>query len=54
MDAKNFSLMFSALSDKLFRIAKSMLQYQEEAADMMQELQLKMWKKREILYRSEK
>lgn len=49
MDAKEFNSLFSTLSDKLFRTAKSMLQDTDEAKDAVQDLQLKLWEKRDAL-----
>ncbi|VBB48643.1 RNA polymerase, sigma-24 subunit, ECF subfamily [uncultured Paludibacter sp.] len=49
MDAREFNALFSTLSDKLFRMAKSMLQNTDEAKDAVQDLQLKLWEKRETL-----
>ncbi|MGC3978971.1 MAG: RNA polymerase sigma factor [Paludibacteraceae bacterium] len=49
MDAREFNTLFSTLSDKLFRMAKSMLQNTDEAKDAVQDLQLKMWEKRDSL-----
>lgn len=49
MDAKEFNSHFSTLADKLFRIAKSMLLDTDEAKDAVQDLQLKLWEKRDSL-----
>jgi len=49
MDAKEFNSLFSILSDRLFRMAKSMLQNSDEAKDAVQDLQLKLWEKRDVL-----
>lgn len=49
MDANEFNALFSTLSGKLFRMAKSMLQDTDEAKDAVQDLQLKLWEKRETL-----
>ena len=49
MDAREFNTLFSTLSDKLFRMAKSMLQDTDDAKDAVQDLQLKMLEKREAL-----
>ncbi len=49
MDAKEFNSIFSTLSDKLFRMAKSILKDTDEAKDSVQELQLKLWEKRSVL-----
>lgn len=49
MDANEFNSLFSALSDKLFRMAKSILKDVDEAKDAVQELQLKLWEKRTAL-----
>ena len=49
MDAQEFNLIFSTLSDKLFRMAKSILKDNDEAMDSVQELQLRLWEKRAVL-----
>ena len=49
MDAKEFNSHFLSLADKLFRMAKSMLQDSDEAKDAVQDLQLKLWEKRDAL-----
>jgi len=49
MDANEFNSIFSTLSDKLFRMAKSILKDTDEAKDSVQELQLKLWEKRSVL-----
>lgn len=45
MDASMFNSLFTALSGKLYRLAKSMLHHNEEAEDALQEVQLKLWEK---------
>ena len=40
-----FNSLFTALSGKLYRLAKSMLRHNEEAEDALQEVQLKLWEK---------
>ena len=45
MDASMFNSLFTALSGKLYRLAKSMLRHNEEAEDALQEVQLKLWEK---------
>ena len=45
MDASMFNSLFTALSGKLYRLAKSMLRHTEEAEDALQEVQLKLWEK---------
>lgn len=45
MDASMFNSLFTALSGKLYRLAKSMLRHAEEAEDALQEVQLKLWEK---------
>ena len=49
MEAPKFNSLFTALSGKLYRQAKSMLHHTEEAEDALQEVQLKLWEKREEL-----
>ena len=49
MDAREFNTIFSTLSDKLFRMAKSILKDTDEAKDSVQELQLRLWEKRAML-----
>lgn len=49
MDAREFNSIFSTLSDKLFRMAKSILKDTDEAKDSVQELQLRLWEKRSML-----
>lgn len=49
MDAREFNAIFSTLSDKLFRMAKSILKDTDEAKDSVQELQLRLWEKRSML-----
>ncbi|MBP1637307.1 MAG: polymerase, sigma-24 subunit, subfamily [Bacteroidetes bacterium] len=46
MEVQKFNSIFSMLSGKLFRLAKSMLHNIEEAEDALQEIQLKLWEKR--------
>lgn len=53
MTEKDFNTLFSSLSDKLFRLAKSILKNTDEAVDAVQELQLKLWEKRESLSEAE-
>ena len=45
MDASMFNSLFTALSGKLYRLAKSMLRHNEETEDALQEVQLKLWEK---------
>lgn len=49
MDAKEYSQLFSGLSDRLFRLAKSMLRNNDDAQDAVQNVHLKLWEKREML-----
>lgn len=49
MDASMFNSLFTALSGKLYRLAKSMLRHNEEAEDALQEVQLKLWEKHDEL-----
>lgn len=53
MNEKDFNALFSTLSDKLFRMAKSILKNTDEAVDAVQELQLRMWEKRSVLLEAE-
>lgn len=46
MDTLQFKNRIIILSDKLFRLAKSILQNEEEAWDAVQDLNLKLWEKR--------
>lgn len=54
MDTEEFHRQIFPLKNKLFRFAKSFLSQTEEAEDVVQEVFLRLWKKREILdeYRS--
>jgi RNA polymerase sigma-70 factor, ECF subfamily len=49
MDPKQFNANILSLSDKLFRLAKSMLRNTEAAQDAVQELSMKLWEKRNNL-----
>lgn len=49
MNEKEFNALFSSLSDKLFRMARSILRNTDEAVDAVQDLQLKLWEKRSAL-----
>ena len=49
MDASMFNSLFTALSGKLYRLAKSMLRHTEQAEDALQEVQLKLWEKHDEL-----
>jgi RNA polymerase sigma-70 factor (ECF subfamily) len=49
MDSKQFNTQILTLSDKLYRLAKSMLRNADAAQDAVQELSLKLWEKREQL-----
>lgn len=53
MNEKDFNALFSSLSDKLFRLAKSILKNTDEAVDAVQDVQLKLWEKRESLSEAE-
>ena len=46
MDTNQFNNRIIILSDKLFRLAKSILQNEDAARDAVQDLNLKMWEKR--------
>ena len=49
METAQFKNQILALSDKLFRLAKSMLRDEDAAQDAVQDLNLKMWEKRSQL-----
>lgn len=49
MDSKQFNSQILILSDKLFRLAKSMLRSVEAAQDAVQDLSVKLWEKRDQL-----
>lgn len=49
MDPKQFNAQILTLSDKLFRLAKSMLRNTDAAQDAVQELSMKLWEKRDNL-----
>jgi RNA polymerase sigma-70 factor (ECF subfamily) len=49
MDSIQFNNQILALSDKLFRLAKSILQNVDAAQDAVQDLNLKLWEKRKNL-----
>jgi RNA polymerase sigma-70 factor (ECF subfamily) len=49
MDTNQFNTQILVLSDKLFRLAKSILRDAEAAQDAVQELNLKLWEKRSKL-----
>ncbi|MDD3080062.1 MAG: sigma-70 family RNA polymerase sigma factor [Paludibacter sp.] len=49
MDSSRFNVYILSLSDKLFRLAKSILQSDDAAQDAVQELNLKLWEKRDKL-----
>lgn len=46
MDKEEFKYNFLPLKDKIFRIAKRLLNNQEDAEDAVQEIYLKLWNKR--------
>lgn len=46
MDSTQFNANILSLSDKLFRLAKSMLRNTEAAQDAVQDLSMKLWEKR--------
>lgn len=54
MNAQEFQIQVYPLKNKLFRFAKRMLEHTEEAEDVVQEVFIKLWDRREILgeYRS--
>ena len=49
MDPKQFNTQILTLSDKLFRLVKSILRDAEAAQDAVQELSMKLWEKRNKL-----
>ncbi|MFT3752012.1 MAG: sigma-70 family RNA polymerase sigma factor [Paludibacter sp.] len=49
MDPKQFNAQILTLSDKLFRLAKSMLRNSDAAQDAVQDLSMKLWEKRNNL-----
>lgn len=49
MDSIKFNLQILSLSDKMFRLAKSILRNDEAARDAVQDLNLKLWEKRRTL-----
>ena len=49
MDSTQFNVKILSLSDKLFRLAKSMLRNTEAAQDAVQDLSMKLWEKRKQL-----
>lgn len=49
MDSTQFNANILSLSDKLFRLAKSMLRNTEAAQDAVQDLSMKLWEKRKQL-----
>lgn len=53
MEVQEFNTLFARLADKLFRMAKSILRDTDEAKDTLQELQLKLWEKRDVLNSAE-
>ena len=54
MNAQEFQIQVYPLKNKLFRFAKRMLEHTEEAEDVVQEVFIRLWDRREILgeYRS--
>jgi len=49
MDPKQFNTQILSLSDRLFRLAKSILRNAEAAQDAVQDLNMKLWEKRSAL-----
>lgn len=49
MNSQQFNSQILALSDKMFRLAKSILRSSEAAEDAVQELSMKLWEKRNKL-----
>lgn len=54
MDTREFQIQVYPLKDKLFRFARRILEHNEEAEDVVQEVFIRLWNKRESLkqYRS--
>lgn len=51
MDPETFNRLILLLSDKTFRLAKSILKDAEKAKDAVQELNLKLWEKKSLLHK---
>ncbi len=49
MDSSQFKLQILTMSDKLFRLAKSILHSDDDAKDALQELNLKLWERKDQL-----
>jgi len=49
MDSKQFNTQILSLSDRLFRLAKSILRNAAAAQDAVQDLNMKLWEKRSVL-----
>jgi RNA polymerase sigma-70 factor, ECF subfamily len=49
MDSKQFNTQILAISDKLYRLAKSILRNADAAQDAVQELNMKLWEKKNKL-----
>jgi len=49
MDSKQFNIQILSLSDRLFRLAKSILRNAEAAQDAVQDLNMKLWERRSVL-----
>jgi RNA polymerase sigma-70 factor (ECF subfamily) len=49
MDSSQFKLQILTMSDKLFRLAKSILRSDDDAKDALQELNLKLWERKDQL-----
>jgi RNA polymerase sigma-70 factor (ECF subfamily) len=49
MDSSQFNIQIISLSDKLFRLAKSILRNIDSAQDAVQDLNMKLWEKRNKL-----
>lgn len=49
MDIRQFNQHILSLSDQLYRLARSVLQDSEMARDAVQELNLKLWEKKDVL-----
>ena len=49
MDSSQFKLQILTISDKLFRLAKSILRSDDDAKDALQELNLKLWERKDQL-----
>ncbi len=49
MDQKEFQTRVSGVSNRIYRLALTMLQHQQDAEDILQEVQLRLWVHRKII-----